>query len=123
MQLYNRKNQEECDGSCPSSRKSGYNCYSSEQSMKIKEIEKGRKCEHCLKIGHTKDKCWKLHGRPTLGRGGRSNFNKTQLLGRPNSWTRRKKKLPTKPMPMFLKHPGILEILLKLLIHSIKDYQ
>lgn len=23
------------------------------------------KCEYCLKIGHTKDRCWKLHGRST----------------------------------------------------------
>ncbi|KAK4280606.1 hypothetical protein QN277_012212 [Acacia crassicarpa] len=22
-------------------------------------------CEHCKKIGHTKDKCWKLHGKPS----------------------------------------------------------
>lgn len=29
-----------------------------------------------MKLGHTKDKCWELHGRPTWGRGGRSNFNR-----------------------------------------------
>ncbi|CAH9097956.1 unnamed protein product [Cuscuta europaea] len=22
------------------------------------------KCDYCHKIGHTKDRCWKLHGRP-----------------------------------------------------------
>ena len=25
-------------------------------------------CEHCKKLWHTKDQCWKLHGRPPNGR-------------------------------------------------------
>nr|CAD1835548.1 unnamed protein product [Ananas comosus var. bracteatus] len=30
------------------------------------------KCDHCGRSRHTKETCWKLHGRPTRGRGGRS---------------------------------------------------
>lgn len=28
-----------------------------------------------MKIGHAKDRCWKLHGRPNRGRGGISGSN------------------------------------------------
>lgn len=48
------------------------------ESIKDDENEnERRKCEHCMKLGHTKDKCWKLHAHPTRRRGGRSNLNKS----------------------------------------------
>ncbi|XP_058227160.1 uncharacterized protein LOC131335698 [Rhododendron vialii] len=28
------------------------------------------RCDHCHNTGHTRDFCWKLHGRPSHGRGG-----------------------------------------------------
>ncbi|XP_058227159.1 uncharacterized protein LOC131335697 [Rhododendron vialii] len=28
------------------------------------------RCDHCHNTGHTRDFCWKLHGRPSRGRGG-----------------------------------------------------
>ncbi|XP_058214986.1 uncharacterized protein LOC131326280 [Rhododendron vialii] len=30
-------------------------------------------CDYCHNIGHTKDFCWKLHGKPSRGRGGGRN--------------------------------------------------
>lgn len=37
-----------------------------------------RKCDHCGKTGHSREKCLKLQGRPTQGRGsGRSGTTKS----------------------------------------------
>lgn len=30
-----------------------------------------RKCDYCMETGHTREKCWKLSGRPNRGCGGR----------------------------------------------------
>lgn len=32
-----------------------------------------KKCDYCWKSGHTRDRCWTLHGRPLHGHGGRNN--------------------------------------------------
>ncbi|XP_020221438.1 uncharacterized protein LOC109804079 [Cajanus cajan] len=37
------------------------------------------KCEHCGKLGHIKDKCFKLHGYPTHLKQGNSNTNVNQV--------------------------------------------
>ena len=32
---------------------------------KIDQTREGLYCTHCSRVGHTKEKCWKLHGRPS----------------------------------------------------------
>ncbi|RVW61346.1 hypothetical protein CK203_032004 [Vitis vinifera] len=40
--------------------KGGENGYRGEQRTRRRVC-----CDHCNKLGHTKDKCWLLHGKPT----------------------------------------------------------
>ena len=42
------------------------------------------KCDHCGRTRHTRDTCWKLHGRPTRGRGGRGGS--VRGTGRPQAY-------------------------------------
>ncbi|XP_043811381.1 uncharacterized protein LOC122723365 [Manihot esculenta] len=35
-------------------------------------------CDYCGKLRHTKETCWKLHGRPTRGRGGKRGTSRNQ---------------------------------------------
>ena len=32
------------------------------------EQRNGKCCNHCKKNGHTKEECWKLHGKPSTGK-------------------------------------------------------
>lgn len=42
------------------------------------------KCDHCGRTRHTRDTCWKLHGRPTRVRGGRGGS--VRGTGRPQAY-------------------------------------
>lgn len=49
------------------------------RKTKTDESERDRhKCDYCMKTGHIREKCWKLDGCPTLGRGGRNGSSRPQ---------------------------------------------